>query len=711
MSFTVSYNIKAVDKFTKVGLQIAEVAEKIDKSMMKLKRSGINVNRSYGKLENTSNKLNTTSQSLSRNNTNLYKVFTKLDKRTDDVTQSKEKLISVEKRLAKQQKETAKAHRESISRMRKSGHFMSDVGGLALKASVPVLGLGIAAGKVAMDFETAMVEVQKVTDKAVSKQMEVRIRDMAKVIPVAQDALANMTADAARFGIRGVDNIESFTRAVAKMSIATDLTTDEAGVAFAKIEQLTGVSAKQTENLGSAINHLANNYATSSSEIVSAMLRSSAAASDFGLNATQIAGLSAQINAVSESAERAGTRMRTLFIELQNPKKVEKYAKAIGMSVKSFEALRKASPQAALMKLVEVIDQGGVAAGKLRKVAGGEAIQALSAMAKNIGNTKKAMIESKKAFIDNTSLQKEFSDASATTANKLALFKNKLTELAIKAGTTLLPMANKIIDKLGGIIDWFGKLDPATVETAMKIAFFALKAGLLLKVLGNINLGVASLSDMLPGVGTSAKGAAGGVRTLSSAMKSLNVYVLAVAAAYTAAKAAWDIWETKGQAKVDAREDARREQSHKRIHRKQLTRDELKQSIAKEKAFIKSLPTTDLAASFESPDKLFQTFHSNFSDKVMRPLDEYKEEKTAALSRIAMFEQEIRARDNSFTAGDRIEDRLAAYREEGIKTEKSEAEKQQKIKVEIDVKDRENVVANVSAKSDDTKLDLGGNFK
>jgi len=708
MSFTISYNIKAIDKYSKVALYITEVNSKLENSFDKIKKSSAKVARAYSKLDGASVKLKDTSEKLNNkvesSNRNLEKAVSE----SKSLKSATDKLNASKKSLAKTEKKLATKNREYIANMRKQGQFMSNVGGIAIRAAVPVLGLGIAAGKVAMDFETAMVEIQKVTSKAVSKEMEIRIRDMAKTIPIAQTELAGMAADAARFGIRGSENIDMFTRAVAKMSIATDLTTEEAGVSFAKINELTGLSAKQTENLGSAINTLSNNYATSAGEIVQSMLRSSAAASSFGLSATEIAGLSAQINAVSESAERGGTRMRTLFMELQNPKKVESYAKAIGMTAYQFEALQKSNPAAALFSLVDAIDQNGQAARNLRKVAGSESVQALAAMAKNTDKTKMAMIEAKQSFIDNTSLQKEFGDASKTTAMKIVLLKNKIKELAIKHGPKLLETAERIIKKIGKFVDWLDKLDPATLETAASIAFFALKAGLLLKVMGSLNLGVASITEMLPGVGSGADGASKGVGTLAKSMKALNIYVLAVATAYTALKGAWDIWEERGQKKVDARQSAFEAQNVARIDRKNLSNEDLKANILKEKSYMASLPTSDIGAAFESPDKMFQTFASNFSDKVARPIDEAANLMERSKSRIALFEQELEQRRNGPRASENIDSRLKEYQ-----MQKSDLRKlQTEMYLKIDVNDPGGAVNKVSAKPDkNTKLDVGGNFK
>jgi ABC-type transporter Mla subunit MlaD len=193
------------------------------------------------------------------------------------------------------------------------GSLMSFKGAVgAVGGALAALSAGALMNAVnaARSFETAMVEVEKVTDPETAAAMSEEIRNMAETIPLAQEELAGLAADAARFGIRGPENLRKFSESVAKMATATDLSTDEAGQALAKLSELTNTPVDQIENLGSVINELSNTAATSSSEITDSMLRSSAALSQLGLNQTQIAAMSASLNEVSASSRRAGTRLR-----------------------------------------------------------------------------------------------------------------------------------------------------------------------------------------------------------------------------------------------------------------------------------------------------------------------------------------------------------------------------------------------------------------
>lgn len=322
------------------------------------------------------------------------------------------------------------------------GSLMSFKGAVGMAgAALGALATGalVSAVDAARSFEQAMVEVEKVTNPETAAAMSDEIRNMARTIPLAQEQLAGLAADAARFGIRGTENLRAFSTSVAKMATATDLSANEAGEALARLSELTDTPAQKIENLGSVVNELSNNFATSSSEITDAMLRSSAALSQLGLNQTQIAAMSASLNEVSASARRAGTRMRRVAQQLMNPRKVSDIAAALGMTVEEFEAMRDESPNELLMQMVEAFKAGGDEADALRATLSTASRQALAGLAQNADGLNEALATSSEQFKENTSLQAEFEAATDTLNAKLQLLKNTIHNEAIEIGNVLLP--------------------------------------------------------------------------------------------------------------------------------------------------------------------------------------------------------------------------------------------------------------------------------
>jgi len=367
-------------------------------------------------------------------------------------------------------------------------------------ASAVLAGAGVAAlGKAAQaaaDFEQAMVEVEKVTNPETAEQMSESIREMATEIPMAQNKLAGLAADAGRFGIEGPKNIENFTRSVAKMSEATNLSANEAGESLAKLSELTNTPISEVENLGSAINSLSNNYATSSQEIVDSMMRSSGALSQMGMSQTEIAGMSAAINEVSESSERAGTRMRRLSQEMMSPKKVGDLSSALGMTKEEFETMREESPNELMLSMAEAMKDGGEQANALKSALSTTSRQALSGMAQNIDGTRQALEDSNKAYEAGTSLQKEFEASTDTFNAQLKLLKNQLRNVAIVMGNAILPVLTDALEKVMPLVKDFARFNKQL--DGMPAVIIALTA-----VLGGLagviaTLGVSITGTLLP---------------------------------------------------------------------------------------------------------------------------------------------------------------------------------------------------------------------
>jgi TP901 family phage tail tape measure protein len=371
-----------------------------------------------------------------------------------------------------------------------------------LGASAALAGAGVAAlGKAtqaAMNFESAMVEVEKVTNPKTAEEMSSAIRDMATEIPMAQKELAGLAADAGRFGIEGPENIEQFTRSVAKMATATELNAQEAGESLAKLSELTNTPISEVENLGSSINALSNNFATSSQEIVDSMMRSAGAMSQMGFSQTQIAGMSAALNEVSESSERAGTRMRRLSQEMMNPKKAGALADALGMTKEEFTQMRKNSPKDLMMTLAETMKEGEEGADALRNSLSTTSRQALSALSQNLDGARGALEQSNDAYKEGTSLQKEFNAQTDTFKSQLKLVRNQLQNIAIVMGNRILPILSDGLKALRPMISGFANFNKALNGLP---AVIAASSAAILGLAGVVaTLGISVTATLLPAI-------------------------------------------------------------------------------------------------------------------------------------------------------------------------------------------------------------------
>ena len=359
------------------------------------------------------------------------------------------------------------------------GGLMSLTGTVAAVSGALVGLAGVMAGKAvnaARQFEQSLIELEKVTNPETAAQMGDAIQSMAEEMPIAQSGLADIASAAGRLGVEGVGNIEEFTEVTGQMVTATDLSAQEAADAFARITQLTGTPISQLEELGSAINELSNTAATTSSELVDSILRSGAAMSQLGLSAEEMLGLSATLNEVSESSERAGTRLRRVAQEMMNPSNVEDLAAAMGMSAEEFKAMREDAPLQLIRQMAQAFADGGEQADQLRSTLSTASRQAIAGLAQNLEGLDSALETSNEQFENATSLSEEFQTANSTFNAQLTRTQNKLRNVAIETGETLLPHLSKLLDHVNRGIDAFAKMNSRTDGTAGAIGILATAA-------------------------------------------------------------------------------------------------------------------------------------------------------------------------------------------------------------------------------------------
>lgn len=380
------------------------------------------------------------------------------------------------------------------------------VAGAAVGASI------VGVTKAAIDYEAALAGVKKTTDPTAIqfKAFEQGFRNLANTIPVSAKELANMGAMAGQLGIHN-ESLLSFVETMAKLQTATNIVGEEGAAELAKFMNIMGTSQDRVSNLGSSLVDLGNNFATTEKDILDMALNLAGAGKQIGLSEGSVFGLATALSSVGIEAEKGGSAFSKIMIQMATAvdemdtsagSKLREFAGVSHMTAEEFANVFKSNPAEAIAAFVEGLgrasEEGSTAIGILQEMNIKE-VRLRDTLLRAGGAHKlfnDAVNRGNQAFRDNTALQREFQTFSETTASKLALAKNRLTDVAIEAGNKLLPVladflknSSGWIDGVKGMVEWFGKLPPSIQTAVGALTAFGVAGGPLFTIFGYGKLG------------------------------------------------------------------------------------------------------------------------------------------------------------------------------------------------------------------------------
>jgi len=439
--------------------------------------------------KNLSNEYNRAVAAMNRTEAQLERVNAAIKQQIDPL-----------QRLGKQWQETG-------DKMQSIGRGMTDFGrDYSMKVTAPIMGIGAAAFKAASDYESAFAGVRKTVDMTEEEfaTLSRAIRDMAKEIPAAATEIAGVAEVAGQLGIQK-DAIEGFTKTMINMGVATNMGAEDAATALARFANITQMSQKDFDKLGSVVVDLGNNFATTESEIVEMGLRLAGAGAQIGMTEADILALATALSSVGIEAEMGGSAMSRVMVNMQvastGTEKFKKVSEATGLTLRELQLAAGSGGKAFGMfaeslgmtrkELNDVIKNqanlenfgkiAGMTGEEFKKAFQEDAIGALGAFIDGLGNAEaagtsaiemlqemgiteirlrdsllraggaselfaKAVDLSSDAWDQNIALTKEAEERYKTTESQLKMLWNRIKDVGITLGDALIPAFMSAID-------------------------------------------------------------------------------------------------------------------------------------------------------------------------------------------------------------------------------------------------------------------------
>lgn len=423
---------------------------------------------------------------------------------TKNLTAEQSKLGSALETLKKRQTELASVESAKAKNMQTRAGYRAQI--------MDVVALGTTMyGMIqpAIAFESAMADVKKVVDFDTPMQlreMENDIKNLSKSIPLPLDGLAKIVAAGGQLGVPR-EELAKFAETAAKMSVAFDITADEAGQAMAKMSNVLQMPISEMGKVGDVINHLSNNIAATAGEIVEANLRAGAMGKSFGLAYNEVSALAGTFIAMGKSPEIAGTAINMMTSRMKLLPVATGAARdafnQLGISMKDYTAMVESGDgRTAMLTILESLQKlTGVKRSQVMKdIFGEQATRHINSLVEGLDSLKSnlELVSDETGYAE--SMQREFAARSATTENNIQLLKNQLAILATNVGSTLLPAINSVVGIFG--------------RAANSVADFAEKHPTLIKYLGIAVAGMGAIKIAGFGIGYMFTFLKGGVLTI-----------------------------------------------------------------------------------------------------------------------------------------------------------------------------------------------------
>jgi TP901 family phage tail tape measure protein len=354
--------------------------------------------------------------------------------------------------------------------------------GTALLGFGAAAGVGLAlAAKAAIGWESAWAGVAKVVDGSPEQlaALEGELRDLATTLPQTHAEIAGVAAAAGQLGIARED-IAQFTETMVAMGVSTDLASEDAAMAMARLMNIMQTAPDEVGNLGSAIVGLGNAGASTEAEIVEMALRIAGAGHTVGMTEAEVLGFASALASVGIEAESGGSSISTAMIKIseavnEGGESLQGFANVAGVTADEFASKFRSDPAAAMDLFVQGLGRmqsSGQDVFTTLETLGLSEIRLRDALLRLAGAgdlLTESLATGNTAWKENSALTDEAARRYETTEAQMAIAKNQLVDIGITLGETLVPVLRDFIDAGSGLLEFFSGLPGPVQQTVVAL--------------------------------------------------------------------------------------------------------------------------------------------------------------------------------------------------------------------------------------------------
>lgn len=282
--------------------------------------------------------------------------------------------------------------------------------------------------KLANEYESAFAGVRKTVDWTAKDfaQLDNSLKKMSKEIPMTYKDLAGIMELWWQLGVQTKD-LDKFTKSVAQLWTATNLTSENAAQMLAQFANITKMDLNDIDRLWSVIVDLWNNFATTESDIVNFAQRIAGAWEIAGISQQNIMAIATAFSSVGIEAEAWWTAVQKVLLDMNSAvntwgDQLEKYAKIIWKTTDEFKKLYQEHPEQVFVEFVKALQNSWQEAQNLLDELGlsdQRLVRGFLSLSQNADILTDAINRSNQAWSDNVALSEEAEKRYATTESQI----------------------------------------------------------------------------------------------------------------------------------------------------------------------------------------------------------------------------------------------------------------------------------------------------
>jgi TP901 family phage tail tape measure protein len=429
-----------------------------------------------------------------------------------------EATIRLRDQLSAELKKTVSSIEMAGRHIKQIGEEMRTTGTAMTTAFTAPLGIAAtAAFKFGKDFEAAMVRVQNLSDISADRVAGMRqeILELGPAVGKGPEELARGLLVVTSTGLRGAEAMEILKSSAQLSAIGLGEVNQVARAVTA------GMVAYGKENLTAA---------AAADKLFVAVVEGGAEATEFAHSLGRVVGVASQVGVsfdevvasvatftrVGVDADEAVTALRqTMMLMLHPSQQARKQLMELGTSIDEVrDSIKEKGLAEALIDLVKLTEGNYDAIGAIIPN-----VRALAGILANAGSQADAY----RMILDKVTNSQGRADAAFVETAKtldfrwnqvLAKMQVAIVELAEKLAPSfdkMVDIASRLIDKLMGLVEWFGKLPAPIQEAALGMSALLIAAGPLAFTLGNITYALGGIISLFGKLGGAALLGPGGL--------------------------------------------------------------------------------------------------------------------------------------------------------------------------------------------------------